>query len=73
MKTFTQWLEENKISLPSIEGEGEKANISEKTKRAGISDNYPKGYAGRDYAYPPSYWTPISANAPGKLAGKMGS
>lgn len=73
MKTFKQWLEENKIELPNIEGEGETANLSEKTKRAGISNNYPKAYAGKDYAYPDSYYTPISANAIGKLQGKMGS
>lgn len=64
MKKFLEWAKENNLTLPVL---------TEKTKRAGISDNYPKAYAGRDYAYPPEYFTPISANAPGKLAGKMGS
>ena len=64
MKKFLEWVKENKLALPLLD---------EKTKRAGISDNYPKAYAGKDYAYPDGYFTPISANAIGKLQGKMGS
>ena len=62
MKTFFDWAKNNNKVLP----------IDEKTFRAGISDNYPDAYAQKKL-YPPGYFTPMSANAPGKLAGKMGS
>lgn len=64
MKTFLNWAKENNKDLPILD---------EKTRSAGISDNYPKGYAGKGYAYPDSYFVPSSANAIGKLTGKMGS
>ena len=73
MKTFFQWAEENDCELPLIQDVEERPSIEEKTKRGGISNNYPDAYAGKKYAYPDLYFTPISANAPGKLAGKMGS
>ena len=63
MKTFLGWAKENNKSLPLLD---------EKTHRAGISGNYPDAYAQKKL-YPPSYWTPTSANAIGKLDGKMGS
>jgi len=64
MKTFIDWTKENNKQLPEID---------ENSRRAGISKNYPDAYAGKGYAYPDLHFTPISANAPGKLAGKMGS
>ena len=71
MKTFLLWAKENSLALPTIEGEGEKANSTENTKRAGISDNYPDAYVRGQY--PHKYFNPITATADGKLAGKMGS
>ena len=64
--------EEVKAQYVNLEDKGEDTT-DENTKRAGISNNYPAAYAGKGYAYPDIYFTPISANAPGKLAGKMGS
>lgn len=63
IKTFLDWAKENNKSLPLLE----------KTRSAGISDNYPAAYAGKGYAYPDGYFVPSSANAIGKLTGKMGS
>lgn len=71
MKTFLLWAKENKLALPTIEGEGEKANSSENTKRAGISNNYPDAYVRSQY--PHKYFNPITSTADGKLGGKMGS
>ena len=51
---FTKWCEEQNLKLPKIE---------EKTHRSGIRGQYPDAYAGRGYAYPDQYWTPISASA----------
>jgi hypothetical protein len=62
IKTFLDWAKENNKSLPLLE----------KTRNAGISDNYPDAYAQKTL-YPQSYFTPSSANAIGKLTGKMGS
>jgi hypothetical protein len=62
IKTFLDWAKENNKSLPLLE----------KTRSAGISDNYPDAYAQKTL-YPQSYFTPSSANAIGKLTGKMGS
>lgn len=63
MKTFLNWAKENNKELPLLD---------EKTRSAGISDNYPPAYAQKTL-YPQSYFTPSSANAIGKLTGKMGS
>lgn len=63
MKKFLEWVKEKNLPLP----------LNEKTKRAGISDNYPPAYAQKGYGYPDLNFTPISANAVGKLQGKMGS
>jgi hypothetical protein len=72
MKTFTQWVEENKLELPvftdapeaekaDADGKGKKAT-SENNKRTGYSANYPPAYiAGQ---YPDQYFNPIKATAP---------
>lgn len=62
MKTFLQWAKDNN-----------KAVVIENVKRAGISHNYPDAYAGRGYAYPDAYFTPVTSTAIGKLQGKVGS
>lgn len=59
VKTFFDWAKEKGLQLP------------ENTHRAGISDNYPPAYAKGQYT--PGYFMPTSANALGKLKGKMGS
>lgn len=71
MKTFLLWAKENKLALPTIEGEGEKANSSENTKRSAISNNYPDACVRGQY--PRKYFNPITSTADGKLDGKMGS
>ena len=74
MLTFFKWCEEKKLDLP-IETDAQpatKKTIEEKTKRAGISDNYPDAYAQKKL-YPPGYFMPITATAAGKLQGKIGS
>jgi len=70
MKTFMQWSEENKIELP-VEAQGENADASENTHRAGASKNYPDAYVRGQY--PHKYFNPTTSTADGKLAGKMGS
>jgi len=73
MKTFVQWAETNKHDLGFLvtDAPERKGTVSEKTKRAGISDNYPDAYVKGQY--PRKYFNPISATADGKLDGKMGS
>ena len=63
MMSFLQWAEENKVELPVFKDseDGEAANIQEKTKRTGLSANYPPAYVSAQY--PNLYWTPIKATA----------
>jgi hypothetical protein len=62
MKTFHQWVEEKKLTLPEIK---------ENTKRAGVASwAYPSAYSGRGYAYPDSYFMPIAADAMFKMKSK---
>lgn len=72
MKTFVQWAESNKHDLSFlVDAPERKKTVDEKTKRAGISDNYPDAYVKAQY--PHKYFNPITATADGKLGGKMGS
>jgi hypothetical protein len=69
MKTFDQWLEENKLTLPMFsDSEESKDATSEDTKRAGISQNYPDAYVRAQY--PHKYFNPIAADADYKLSAK---
>lgn len=54
MLNFLKWCEQKNLGLPTT---------AENTKRAGIKGIYPDAYAGRNYAYPDGYFTPISATA----------
>lgn len=74
MKTFMQWAEDNGYDLTVVTDapKADKKTIEEKTKRAGISNNYPDAYAQKTL-YPQSYFTPITSTAIGKLQGKIGS
>jgi hypothetical protein len=73
MKTFLDWAKETNFDMNVVtEVPTSEDPIEEKTKRAGISDNYPDAYALKKL-YPPSYFTPITSTATGKLTGKIGS
>lgn len=63
MNSFFQWAELNKVELPVYrdEEEGEKSSLQEKTKRTGLSKNYPPAYVSAQY--PDLYWMPIKATA----------
>jgi len=73
MKTFMQWAETNKHDLSFLVTDAPegKDTVDEKTKRAGISDNYPDAYVKKQY--PHKYFNPISATADSQLGGKIGS
>ena len=69
MKSFFDWIKEEKLELPlvdadssekSVEAEGEKT-VEEKTKRTGLSANYPPAYVSDQY--PHKYFNPIKATA----------
>lgn len=70
MKNFLQWAVDAG-RLEETEAQ-ELATKFENTKRSGIRGVYPAAYAGRGYAYPDNYFTPIAADAPVQLknAGK---
>lgn len=63
MKSWTQWIEENKLTLPVFTDapEGEKAT-SEQKSRTGVGPQYPAGY--HSSQYPDLYKTPSKATAP---------
>lgn len=66
MKTFEQWLEDQKLELPVFTDVGDaKKATSENTKRSGISANYPDAYVRSQY--PHKYFNPIAADADYKL------
>lgn len=69
MKTFTQWIEAQKLELPVFVDvkDGEKST-SENTKRSGVSQNYPDAYVRGQY--PHKYFNPIAADADYKLEAK---
>jgi len=69
MKSFLDWLKEEKLSLPNLENSSEKTieapsaekTVEEKTKRTGLSANYPDAYVAAQY--PHKYFNPTSATA----------
>lgn len=62
MKSFLDWVKEEKLELPVITAaeEGEKT-VEEKTKRTGLSANYPAAYVSGQY--PHKYFNPTKATA----------
>ena len=62
MKSFFDWIKEEKLELPAIidASEGEKT-VEEKTKRTGLSANYPPAYVSGQY--PHKYFNPSKATA----------
>lgn len=69
MKSFLDWLKEENLDLPlvdaapsedNVEGKSEKS-VEEKTKRTGLSANYPDAYVAAQY--PHKYFNPIKATA----------
>jgi len=69
MKTFEQWLEDNKYELPVfVDAEEGKDATSEDRVRAGISQNYPDAYVRAQY--PHKYYNPHAADADFKLSAK---
>lgn len=69
MKTFLQWVEEEKKDLPVISNDSDddkKPSLQEKTKRGGIGNQYPDAYVRQQY--PRKYFNPIAADADYKLS-----
>lgn len=62
MKSFLDWTKEEKLELPTFTDapEAEKT-VEEKTKRTGLSANYPDAYVAAQY--PHKYFNPIKATA----------
>jgi hypothetical protein len=69
MKSFLDWLKEENLESPivdtagseeNVEGKSEKS-VEEKTKRTGLSANYPDAYVSAQY--PHKYFNPIKATA----------
>lgn len=62
MKSFLDWTKEEKLELPTFtdapEAEG---TIEEKTRRTGLSANYPPAY--KSAQYPHKYFNPSKATA----------
>ena len=62
MKSFLDWVKEEKLDMPLETGSGNgKKTIDEKTKRTGLSANYPSAYVSSQY--PHKYFNPIKATA----------
>jgi hypothetical protein len=69
MKSFLDWLKEEKLALPelsdatpseeNLEGSSTDKTVEEKTKRTGLSGNYPPAYVSDQY--PHKYFNPIKA------------
>ena len=62
MKSFLDWIAEEKLDLPVLADapEAEKT-VEEKTKRTGLSANYPPAYVSDQY--PHKYFNPSKATA----------
>ena len=62
MKSFIDWIKEEKLDLPTFTDapEAEKT-VEEKTKRTGLSANYPDAYVAGQY--PHKYFNPTKATA----------
>ena len=69
MKSFLDWLKEEKLEIPNFEKSAEEntdapvaeKTVEEKTKRTGLSANYPAAYVADQY--PHKYFNPIKATA----------
>jgi hypothetical protein len=70
MKSFLDWLKEEKLTLTSdseasseqsLEAPATEKTVEEKTKRTGLSANYPPAYVADQY--PHKYFNPIKATA----------
>lgn len=62
MKSFLDWVKDEQLSLPLVTNaeKGEKT-VEEKTKRTGLSANYPAQYVSGQY--PHKYFNPTKATA----------
>lgn len=60
MKSFLDWVKDEKLELSVVTSaaDGEKT-VEEKTKRTGLSANYPKAYVSGQY--PHKYFNPTKA------------
>jgi len=62
MKSFLDWTKEENLALPTFTDAAEpKKTVEEKTKRTGLSANYPDAYVAAQY--PHKYFNPIKATA----------
>lgn len=64
MKSFLDWLKEEKLELPgeqTVEAPASEKTVEEKTKRTGLSANYPPAYVADQY--PHKYFNPGKATA----------
>lgn len=71
MKSFLDWMKEEKLELPAVTDAGaaednvdapaEEKTVEEKTKRTGLSANYPPAYVSGQY--PHKYFNPSKATA----------
>lgn len=69
MKSFLNWLKEEKLDLPTVtdvqgaeenfDAPAEKKTVEEKTRRTGLSANYPPAYVAAQY--PHKYFNPSKA------------
>lgn len=60
MKSFLDWVKEEKLDLPlDTAARAGKKTLDEKTKRTGLSANYPAAYVSSQY--PHKYFNPIKA------------
>jgi hypothetical protein len=64
MKSFLSWLKEEKLELPeagekTVEAPAAEKTVEEKTKRTGLSANYPDAYVSSQY--PHKYFNPTKA------------
>lgn len=61
MKSFLDWLKEENLEMPVIDAAKAEKTVEEKTKRTGLSANYPDAYVTGQY--PHKYFNPIKATA----------
>lgn len=62
MKSFIDWIKEEKLELPTFtDAAAPEKTVEEKTKRTGLSANYPDAYVAAQY--PHKYFNPIKATA----------
>lgn len=62
MKSFLDWVKEEKLELPAVVDAPEaEETVEEKTKRTGLSANYPPAYVADQY--PHKYFNPGKATA----------